>query len=117
MNERIQREHGDESPPEVVWQRFRPNIFFETDQPLEEDRWKFVKINETEFQFLGEFPFFGLFNFVKMAELKLIERIRFTAECGRCKMTTFNKETCNYEQEPLRTLKVCPIERARKAGN
>lgn len=55
LNRRIREDHGDENPAEVRSDRFRPNIFFETDKPLEEDTWKFVKINDSEFQFLGEY--------------------------------------------------------------
>lgn len=55
MNKRIQEEHGDENPPEVIVDRFRPNVFFETDKALEEDTWKNVKINDAEFEFLSEF--------------------------------------------------------------
>lgn len=56
LNERIRKEHGDEQPPEVKWERFRPNIFFETDTAFEEDTWKYLKINRTEFEFLGKPP-------------------------------------------------------------
>ena len=55
LNKRIRDDHGDENPAEIGSDRFRPNIFFETDKALEEDTWKFVKINDAEFQFLGEF--------------------------------------------------------------
>lgn len=58
MNKRIQEEHGDENPPEVIVDRFRPNVFFETDKALEEDTWKNVKINDAEFEFLSEFRWF-----------------------------------------------------------
>lgn len=53
LNARIRQDHGDEHLAEVASDRFRANIIFETDKPFEEDAWKFVKINRTEFQFLG----------------------------------------------------------------
>ena len=70
MNKRIQAENVDEKQPEVVWQRFRPNIFFRTDKEFEEDNWKYVKINNSEFEMLSKF-FFGwlLFFFDEFEEL------------------------------------------------
>lgn len=111
LNERIENDHGNERPPKVNADQFRPNIFFETDKAYEEDSWKFVKINDSEFQFLGGFCFgfclTELFCFSLLSRSKLANAmIRFAVECGRCKMTTFNKTTWEYEPEPLRTLKV-----------
>lgn len=79
LNQRIQRDHGDEKQAFVESERFRMNINFETDVPFEEDSWSFIKINNSEFQFV--------------------------IECGRCKLTTLNRQTGEYEKEPLRTLK------------
>lgn len=56
------------------------NINFESDVPFEEDKWNWIKINNSEF--------------------------KFVIECGRCKLTTLNRQTLEYEKEPLRSLKV-----------
>ena len=79
LNKRIKEEHPDENPAYVTIDRFRPNIFFEADA-YEEDEWKFMKIGHLEFEWL--------------------------IECGRCRLTTLNMDTLEYEKEPLRTLKV-----------
>ena len=55
LNELIEKDHGDERRPKVKADQFKPNIIFETDKPYEEDTWKFVKINDSEFEFLREF--------------------------------------------------------------
>ena len=55
LNLRIENDHGDERRPKVKSDQFRPNVLFETDKPYEEDTWKFVKINDSEFEFLGGF--------------------------------------------------------------
>ena len=59
LNERIENDHSDERRPKVKSDQFRSNVFFETDKPYEEDTWKFVKINDCEFQFLGGFFWFS----------------------------------------------------------
>ena len=58
LNERIEYDHGNEQLPKVEADQFRPNVFFATNQPYEEDDWKFVKINDSEFEFLGGFSSF-----------------------------------------------------------
>jgi uncharacterized protein YcbX len=59
-------------------QRFRPNIVVHGTQPWEEDTWKRIKIGGSEF--------------------------RVWQRCGRCSMTTIDRETLERGPEPLATL-------------
>ena len=79
INKLIKKDYGHENPAYVEIDRFRPNIYIETDCAFEEDDWKYIKINNTEYRFL--------------------------VENGRCKLTTLNLDTLEYEKEPLRSLK------------
>ena len=62
----------------VGMQRFRPNIVVHGTNPWEEDTWKRVKIGGQEFE--------------------------VWQRCGRCSMTTINRETLERGPEPLATL-------------
>lgn len=62
----------------IDWDRFRPNIVVQTQQPFEEDSWKGFKVGE---------------HFA--AGVKL---------CSRCVFTTIDQVTGEKSKEPLRTL-------------
>mmetsp|Transcript_59 Transcript_59/g.142 ORF Transcript_59/g.142 Transcript_59/m.142 type:complete len:387 (+) Transcript_59:313-1473(+) len=62
----------------VDMQRFRPNIVVHGTQPWEEDTWKRVRIGRAEFE--------------------------VWQRCGRCSMTTIDRETLERGPEPLATL-------------
>ncbi len=62
----------------VAMERFRPNIVVRGTYPWEEDTWKRIKIGSQEFE--------------------------VWQRCGRCAMTTINRETLERGPEPLATL-------------
>ena len=62
----------------VDMQRFRPNIVVDGTQPWEEDTWKRIRIGPAEFE--------------------------VWQRCGRCSMTTIDRETLERGPEPLATL-------------
>ena len=74
MNERLKSAGKDQ----IDMRRFRPNFVLEGLKPWEEDSLKRIKINSTEFH--------------------------VWQRCGRCTMTTIDRDTLKRCGEPLNTL-------------
>lgn len=71
---------GEEPPPHLVMERFRPNVVVDGDDlvPFDEDGWNRLRIGDVEF--------------------------RLSERCDRCVMTTIDPRTLETGKEPLRTL-------------
>lgn len=59
-------------------QRFRPNVVIDGEAPFAEDRWRTIRIGETDY--------------------------RFAEHCDRCMVTTIDPDTLEHGKEPIRTL-------------
>lgn len=75
LNRRLKKNGYTE---ELGWDRFRPNIVVHTEDPFEEDQWKFFEVNGIRFDVVKP--------------------------CARCVIITTNQQTAERHREPLQTL-------------
>lgn len=71
-------ERGEDAPPPLVMERFRPNLVVDGETAFAEETWARVRIGEVEFRVEGC--------------------------CDRCVMTTVDPDTLVRGKEPIRTL-------------